>query len=216
MKKGDLLWALALGVVLFILFYPATHNIFVGFTSLHPYISGFIKFAILATMGELLAIRITTGDWKKPAGMIYRAIIWGFLGMVIVLVFDIFAGGVTAAMEKGSLPFKGNSFAFALFVSTSMNLSFAPAMMGFHKITDTYIDLKYANNKMPSLKEVVSAVDWYGFISFTLIKTLPLFWIPAHTITFMLPGEYRVIVAALLSIALGLILSFAKKKTVKK
>lgn len=213
MKKGDFLWAAALGAVLFILFYPVTHNIFVEFTSLHPYIGGFVKFAILATMGELLAIRITTGDWKKPSGVVYRGIIWGFLGMAIVLVFDIYAGGVTAAMDKGILPFNGNKFAFALFVSTTMNLSFAPTMMGFHKITDTYIDLKYLNNKKPSLSEVVGKVDWKGFVSFTLVKTIPLFWIPAHTITFMLPGEYRVIVAALLSMALGLILSFAKKKT---
>lgn len=37
------------------------------------------------------------------------------------------------------------------------------------------------------------------------------FWIPAHTGTFMLPPQYRIITAALLSIALGTILGTAKK-----
>jgi hypothetical protein len=43
------------------------------------------------------------------------------------------------------------------------------------------------------------------------VKTIPIFWIPAHTITFLLPSEYRVLSAAFLSIALGTILAFAKK-----
>ena len=47
-------------------------------------------------------------------------------------------------------------------------------------------------------------------MSFTLLKTIPLFWIPAHTVTFMLPAEYQVIMAAALSIALGIMLSLKK------
>ena len=53
-----------------------------------------------------------------------------------------------------------------------------------------------------------------GFVSFVLMKTIPIFWIPAHTITFLLPSEYRVLSAAFLSIALGAILAFAKKKKI--
>ncbi len=53
-------------------------------------------------------------------------------------------------------------------------------------------------------------MDWHGFVSFTLFKTIPLFWIPAHTLTFLLPPEYQVIAAAALSIALGIILSLRK------
>jgi hypothetical protein len=44
------------------------------------------------------------------------------------------------------------------------------------------------------------------------MKTIPFFWIPAHTLTFLLPSEYRVLAAAMLSIALGLILTITKKK----
>jgi hypothetical protein len=42
--------------------------------------------------------------------------------------------------------------------------------------------------------------------------TMVFFWIPAHTFTFSCPPEFRVIVAACLSVFLGLILSFAADK----
>jgi hypothetical protein len=42
--------------------------------------------------------------------------------------------------------------------------------------------------------------------------TILWFWIPAHTITFCLPAEFRIIMAAGLSVCLGAILAFAKAK----
>lgn len=215
MKKGDFLWLLALAVFVLILVLPATHEMFVKLTTNHPYIGGFIKFAILATMGELLAIRIATGQWNAPSGIVYRAAIWGFLGMVIVLIFGLFAMGVKGSLSNGMLPGGESKFAFAFFVSSIMNLTFAPTMMAFHRITDTYIDLKYERKGKVTINDVVSKIDWNGFVSFVLVKTIPFFWIPAHTITFLLPPEYRVLVAAGLSIALGAILAFAKKKESK-
>lgn len=212
MKKGDIFWGLGIALFALILVVPATHEVFVSFTTTHPYIGGFIKFALLATMGELLAIRITTGDYKKPSGIIYRALIWGFLGMVIVLIFGLFASGVKASMESGMLPFKNSNLAFAFFVSAIMNSTFAPTMMAFHRCTDTYIDLKYDGVKDITVGMVAEKIDWKGFVSFVVLKTIPFFWIPAHTITFLLPPEYRILVAASLSIALGAILAFAKRK----
>ncbi|WP_432663131.1 Mpv17/PMP22 family protein [Wukongibacter baidiensis] len=215
MKKGDFLWLSALAAFVLILVLPATHEMFVQLTTNHPYIGGFIKFAILATMGELLAIRIATGDWNKPSGIVYRSAIWGFLGMVIVLIFGLFAMGVKGSLANGMLPGGESKFAFAFFVSSIMNLTFAPTMMAFHRITDTYIDLKYDGKGKVTINDVVSKIDWNGFVSFVVVKTIPIFWIPAHTITFLLPPEYRVLVAAGLSIALGAILAFAKKKQSK-
>lgn len=213
MKKGDILWVFVLAVFVAIIASPITHDMFVKFTTEHAYIGGFIKFMILATMGELLAIRIVAGEWNIPSGVIYRALIWGFLGMVIVLIFNVFAVGVTGALSQGFLPGKSSKLAFAFFVSSVMNLTFAPTMMAFHRITDTYIDLKYeSNSKKVTIEDVTSKIDWHGFVSFVVLKTIPFFWIPAHTITFLLPPEYRVLAAAALSIALGLILAFAKKK----
>jgi hypothetical protein len=52
-------------------------------------------------------------------------------------------------------------------------------------------------------KAVMGRIDWHGFVSFVVLRTIPLFWIPAHTMTFLLPPEFRVLMAAVLSIALG-------------
>lgn len=212
MKKEDFLWALGILAFAAFIIYPPTQAIFNQTTAAHPYMMGFVKFAILATMGELLARRIVIGKWEKPVGLIWRALIWGILGMVIVAVFGIFATGVTGLVEKGMLPGKGSVIITAFWISAIMNTTFAPTMMGAHRFTDTLIDLKYGKGGKISTKEVVDAIDWNGYVSFVLFKTIPLFWIPAHTITFMLPAEYRVLMAAFLSIALGAILAFSKRK----
>lgn len=223
MKKQDFLWGFALLVIVFILVFPATHNLFIVATKNHPYIMGFIKVGILATMGELLALRIVTGQFKKPLGLVYRFIVWGFLGMVFVIAFDLFAFGVAGLTQKGLLPaVSGEGFLAklitAFFTSSLINLLFAPGFMAFHRITDTYIDLGKGSIKSifrVKLKDVIAEIDWYSFVNFIVLKTIPLFWIPAHTITFMLPSEYRILMAAMLSIALGAILAFAKKKRVQ-
>ena len=191
---------------------------FAELTLAHPYLMGFVKFAILATIGELCAIRILSGQWKSPVGLIYRTIIWGLLGMGIVLMFEIFSGGVASAIAKGLLP-TGSGFAQqfmkAFFISAIMNLCFAPVFMAFHRFTDTCIDVACGEGVgfggiNPSA--VLARIDWQGFIGFVVLKTVPFFWIPAHTVTFLLPPEYRVLVAASLSIALGAILAYAKRK----
>jgi hypothetical protein len=120
-------------------------------------------------------------------------------------------------MKKGLLPSSHSLFLSAFFTSLFMNLIFAPTFMALHRITDTYIDLgegKWSKICKVKLKDVTDKIDWYGFISFVVLKTIPLFWIPAHTITFMLPSEYRVLMASFLSIALGGILAFAKRRKV--
>ncbi|SCG82074.1 hypothetical protein DW1_0454 [Proteiniborus sp. DW1] len=213
MKKGDILWALALILFIFIMLSPLTGDEFIRFTTEHAYIGGFIKFFVLATMGELLAIRITTSDWKMPCGIVYRAVIWGFLGMGITLFFAIFQNGVQAIMASGLLPKSNSRLISAFFTSAATNMTFGPVMMAFHRVTDTYIDMKYeSKGSNISLNNVIERIDWRGFISFVVLKTIPLFWIPAHTLTFWLPSEYRIMAAAMLSIALGAILAFAKKR----
>ncbi|HRZ79119.1 MAG TPA: Mpv17/PMP22 family protein, partial [bacterium] len=44
------------------------------------------------------------------------------------------------------------------------------------------------------------------------LKTIPLFWIPAHTITFLLPENHRVLFAAILGVVLGVFLAIASLK----
>jgi len=166
LKKGDFFWLFNLTVFVVILIIPVTHKMFVKFTTEHAYLGGFIKFFLLATMGELLAIRIVTGDWNIPKGLLYRAFVWGLLGMAIVLIFSVFAAGIASALANGFLPGGNSQFAFAFFVSFIMNLSFAPTMMAFHRITDTFIDLKYENKKgKVTLSEVIKRIDWDVFVS---------------------------------------------------
>jgi len=212
LKKNDYIWlTLLLAIVLFLII-PATRELFKLATQTYPYIMGFIKFAILATMGELLTIRIINKKWIKPAGLIYRILVWGFLGIVIVLVFDLFNSGVEKLLMKGKLPGRPSGLTLAFFTSFLMNMIFAPTMMAFHSITDSYIDLSYKNSDLKvNMKTVVNKIDWSHFVSFIILKTIPLFWIPAHTITFLLPETYRIITAAFLSLALGAILAFANR-----
>lgn len=219
LKKKDLLWGFILILIISFLAYPVTRELFLTLTKSHPYILGFIKVSILATMGEFLSIRICTGDFKKPKGLLYKFLVWGFIGMIFVIMFDIFSGGVSYVTNKGLLPaFQNpvlNKLSSAFLTSSIMNLTFAPAFMGFHRVTDTLIDLgdgTLSNILKLSLNETLEAIDWNSFIGFIVLKTIPFFWIPAHTITFMLPSEYRVLAASFLSIALGAILSFSKRQ----
>ena len=82
--------------------------------------------------------------------------------------------------------------------------------MAMHRMSDTFIEMRF-NQKKPSLKELLQAIEWDAFISFVVFKTIPLFWIPAHTITFVLPPNYRVLVAVYLSIFLGAILVYSNR-----
>jgi len=60
--------------------------------------------------------------------------------------------------------------------------------------------------------KLIEATDWKSMWGFVLKKTIPFFWIPAQTITFLLPVEFQILVAALYSTILGVFLAFAAGK----
>lgn len=224
MKKADAFWIAGfLGITSLFLF-PSTRTAIEAATAWSPYLTGFVKTAILATMGELLASRIRTGGYLNVRGIGWRMGIWGFLGMLFVLAFKVFSGGVAAAQTAGLLPNFGAEGFFpllgtAFLTSLLMNLFFAPAFMILHRITDGLIDAgqgRWSVMKTVKLGEVTSRIDFPHFIRFIIGKTIPLFWIPAHTITFLLPESYRVLMAAYLSIALGIILTLSKGSRIPK
>lgn len=217
-KRGDFLWLAALlGVTVFLVI-PATHQLFVSATAAQPYLMGFAKFALLATMGELLAVRIVTGGWQKLPGLLLKILVWGIIGMLIVLMFQVYTSGVAGAVEKRLLWVGSGWLArllTAFLTSAVMNLTFGPVFMAAHRISDTWIEARAAGRGL-SLAAAVDRIDWPGFFRFVVGKTIPFFWIPAHTITFLLPPEYRVMMAAYLSIALGVILAYARRRAVQK
>ena len=197
-----------------ILIIPASREVFKTLSSEHPYIMGFIKFALLATVGEVIAMTIKARAPRMPYYIGWRMLIWGLIGVAITFMMKTYSFGVAGLMENGLLPGKGEGFwnrlLKAFYTAAVMNLTFGPTFMATHKCTDKYLELRHEGLKRPGLGRVINGVDWHGFVSFTLFKTIPLFWIPAHTLTFMLPAEYQVIAAAALSIALGIILSLKK------
>ena len=63
------------------------------------------------------------------------------------------------------------------------------------------------------MREIMGTkVNWDVQWNVVFKKTIPLFWFPAHTITFILPSTFQVLFAALLGVALGLILALASNK----
>ena len=233
MKRTDIFFGLFL-ISLFLPFFlfKEVFDFYESFNKAHIMVTSFVKFAILATVGELLGLRLKKGVYfEKGFGIIPRAIVWGFLGLAIQMAFVIFSNGIPIFISKTlGFPFAldyldkekiqamdfGLKLMVAFSISASMNIIFAPIMMTFHKITDTHI----INNggtlagffKPIQFGNIMSEMNWRVQWDFVFKKTIPFFWIPAHTITFLLPTEYRVLFAALLGISLGVILSLAAIK----
>ena len=214
-KLISLLWGLILGMVVGILVIPESREIFVQLTKDYPYLMGFIKIALLGTMGELLGGKIVSGKWKLRGIRLYqRVLVWGFLGIVFTAVFPLFSFGVEGLLDKGLLPGKASKFLNAFWKSFFMNIIFAFPMMSFHRLTDSLIE-KGKLFSIWSVSETFIGIDWknmFRIVGFACIW----FWIPAHTFTFLLPPEFRIMSAALLAIVLGLILGIAKKLSLRQ
>lgn len=221
--KDILFIAFLLILLLPLVFSESAYNIFISLTSAHPYCMAFIKFAILATWGEMMVQRIRNGSYTyKGFGAVTKFIFWGLFGVLIAIGMKIFATGSPVMVEslgvegvveamKGELTPKRVLGAFS--ISVMMNSIFAPFFMTLHKITDTHIA---ANNgsicslvRPIAMKKIFMSLDWGVQWGFVFKKSIPLFWIPAHTITFLLPPTAQVLFAAILSVFLGIILSFA-------
>ncbi len=139
-------------------------------TKAHPALMSFIKFALLATFGECLKNRLTTGVWL-PARVIIRAMVWGVFGIWIGADFVLVAAGVQGLIAKGQWSDAVGPFGLSLWLNVLSGYGFT--MMFTHYWADHLID---------------------------------------HTVTFSLPPQFRVVCAAYLSLGLGLILSFAKRR----
>jgi hypothetical protein len=112
--------------------------------------------------------------------------------------------------------FSWDKLAAALSVGTMLNLFFAPVFMTFHKLTDMHImktggSLGKFFTPMP-MSTYFAEIDWKSMWGFVFKKTIPLFWIPAQTLNFMFPEEWRILFAAFLSIVLGILLSLAGRQ----
>ncbi len=104
----------------------------------------------------------------------------------------------------------------AFSISVAMNTVFAPVFMTLHRVTDTHIEQTGGTLRglfTPlHMGDILTGMNWRRQWSFVFKKTIPLFWYPAHTVTFLLPEDLRVLFAALLGVALGILLALASNK----
>jgi hypothetical protein len=228
MKLKDYFFLLA-AICLFLPFFlfPGLLKFYQEYNAEHGMIMSFIKFAVLATLGEVIGLRIKTGNYNQPGfGILPRAIVWGFLGMTVKTAFIIFGTGAPAFLEflglknasgiiKGAL--SPSKVLVSFTISASLNLFYAPVLMTFHKITDMHITSNggtlrglFTPIKFP---EIFPAINWDVQWNFVFKRTIVLFWIPMQTINFLLPPQYQILVAALLGIALGVLLAVASLKS---
>lgn len=227
MKKSDLLFIVIVVAIFipFVVFEPLYEG-YKAFNASHGMVMSFLKFAVLSTLGELLGLRLSSGKYLKAGfGIVPRAVVWGILGMGINLAMIVFANGVPVALEYIGLngassfmagPFCAAKVLVAFCISVAMNSIFAPVFMTFHKITDTHIldcggSVRVLVTPIP-MTRIITHLNWDVQWNFVFKKTIPLFWFPAHTITFLLPSEARVLFAALLGVALGVLLAVAARK----
>jgi hypothetical protein len=208
-------WLSILAGVVAVLAIPSSRETFVSLTRSHPYPMGVAKIAVLGTMGELLGGRIVTGRFRLTGIRLWqRVLVWGFLGLVFTVVFPLFSFGVEGLLRVGLLPGGEIELARAFWKSLFLNLLFGFPMMVFHRITDTLIERDELFSVWP-LVDVFTSIDWKNMYRVVGLACL-WFWVPAHTGTFMLPPEFRIVTAALLAVALGFILGLAKRLSAKK
>ncbi len=218
MKRQDIFIIIAALAALVTFF---VSELYVELNAACPLGMSFVKFAVLATFGECIGLRITNGVWNRRGfGIVPRAVVWGVLGVCITLAMSVFSTGVPAVMglpDALAGPLSWQKAFAALCVSVAMNTVFAPVFMTFHKITDMHIAATggtmrgFFTNPF-RMGASLAAIDWHRQWGFVFARTIPLFWYPAHTITFLLPPEWRVLFAALLGVALGILLAIASLK----
>lgn len=228
MKRTDLYFIVAIAAIFLPFFLSAPlYEWYSTFNATHGMVMSFLKFGILSTLGEMLGCRISTGKYVTPTfGVLPRMVVWGFLGMGINMAMIIFSKGTPMFMQYMGMTnaveaFTADGFSMdklwvALAVSVAMNTIFAPVFMTFHKVTDAHIaahngSLKALVTPIP-MAERLGTLNWQAQWGFVFRKTIPFFWYPAHTITFLLPTEQRVLFAALLGIVLGVLLAVSVKK----
>lgn len=173
-------------------------NWYIKWVSANILLSAFIQFAILGTLGEVLGILVAK---RKPSNKaiewLLKAVVWGFLGILVKYSFTGFTGFLSALIAKGFWSHNLQDIAIlrALSLSILTNSMFGPLLMFLHRTTDN----------------LICKVKGYAGIEKSL-ATLAWFWVPAHTVTFALPYEYQLGLAALWSVALGIIMGFTKRK----
>jgi hypothetical protein len=173
-------------------------NAYTTWVTQNPLLSAAIQFGILGTLGETISVSLKAhrlrlpGTWRQTLAKILA---WALLGIIIKYGFTAMRGFTRELLDHDLLPgYFGDGFGWALALSVLTNTFFGPQMMAFHRFEDNLILHRRGY-------QGITRAWW----------TLVWFWIPAHTITFSLPRDYQIGLAALWSVALGVIMGFSRK-----
>jgi hypothetical protein len=168
-------------------------NWYLNWVTTQPLTSAAIQFAVLGTFGEWLSHLLRAKTLRLPGTILQllgKVAAWGILGVVIKYGFAGMKGFTAALIEHGMLPlYCTDGIGWAFSVSVFTNVFFGPQMMFFHRIEENLITWRWDVSGLSKA--------WW---------TLLWFWIPAHTVTFSLPKEYQIGLAAVWSVVLGLIM----------
>jgi hypothetical protein len=172
-------------------------NWYIELVIAHPILTAMVQFALLGTLGDAVSHWIVKRKIFSPYDLktlILKFIEWSILAVMIKYAFIGFQGFVDSLINQSYLPqLSGIGRSFA--VSTLMNLQFGPFLVIMHRLMDNLIAGK---QNWKNLDKGFYSLIW--------------FWIPAHTITFILPKEFQIGLAAVWSLALGIILGFYNRK----
>ena len=162
----------------------------------HSLTAAAVQFGLLGTLGEIISHLIVTRRPGLPCGLgalLAKILGWAVLGVIIKYGFTGMKGFTSALLDHQLLPAMcSNGLGRAFAVSVLTNTFFGPQMMAFHRLTDNLI---LRRRGFAGLQRA-----WW---------TLLWFWIPAHTLTFSLPQDYQVGLAAVWSVVLGIILGLS-------
>ena len=77
MKRSDIWWAVAYGLLaVFTVLFCVTGG-FAKVNTAYPYLAGFAQFAVYATAGELLSGRLLEGTWQINRATWFKSLSWG-------------------------------------------------------------------------------------------------------------------------------------------
>jgi hypothetical protein len=169
----------------------------------NPMVSAAIQFGILGTVGEhipaCLKHRKLTSPYKLWQ-LVVTIFGWALLGIIIKYGFTGMRGFVDGLLIHNLLPdYCSEGVARGIAVSVFTNILFGPQMMFFHRLEENLIMWRWNTAGLTRA--------WW---------TLIWFWIPAHSITFSLPIDYQIGLAACWSVVLGLIMGLTVPKTAAK
>ena len=170
---------------------------YITFVKTYPLISAMIQFAILGTLGDMIAKWLQKGSLFMPYSvltLLLKMLEWALLAICIKYAFVGFQSFVDGLVQHDMLPELG-IFGHAFAVSVTMNLQFGLFLVIFHRYLDNLIARE---GNWGNLDKGMKSLVW--------------FWIPAHTITFMLDKPYQIGLAALWSVVLGIILGYFNRQ----